>query len=149
MYRRWHATGTLFALAGIALLPALGSAHAPAGQEAGLAPFDPELFTGWQVWVHLTVQWTHLLGMPLWLEVLVAAWVFRVLALETLLFAGWAVLLLQGVSGAYNMEYSAGIPMAPSLLQWPMVGAYDFGQSYTALLGVKQGLYGLAVLVIV
>jgi hypothetical protein len=74
--------------------------------------------------------------------------VFRVLALEPLLFAGWAVLLLQGVSGAYNMEYSAGIPMAPSLLQWPMVGAYDFGRVYTALLGVKQGLYGLAVLVI-
>jgi hypothetical protein len=148
MCGRWHVTGGLFALASIALLPALGSAHVPAGQEAGLAPFDPELFTGWQVWVHLTVQWAHLLGLPLWLGVLVAAWVFRVLALETLLFAGWAVLLLQGVSGAYNMEYSAGIPTAPSLLQWPMVGAYDFGRSYTAVLGVKQGLYGLAVLVI-
>jgi hypothetical protein len=97
--------------------------------------------------VHLLVQWAHLLGLPLWLGVLVAAWVFRALALETLLFAGWAVLLLQGVTGAYNMEYSAGIPTAPSLLQWPVVGTYDFGRSYTALLGVKQGLYGLAVLV--
>jgi hypothetical protein len=129
-------------------LPALVTAHGPVGQGGALAPFDPELFTGWQVWVHLTVQWAHLLGLPLWLGVLVAAWVFRVFALETLLFAGWALLLLRGVSGAYNMEYSAGIPMAPSLLQWPMVGAYDFGRSYTAVLGVKQGLYGLAVLVI-
>jgi hypothetical protein len=97
--------------------------------------------------VHLLVQWAHLLGLPLWLGVLVAAWLFRALALETLLFAGWAVLLLQGVTGAYNMDYSAGIPAAPSLLQWPGVGTYDFGRSYTALLGMKQGLYGLAVLV--
>jgi hypothetical protein len=144
--RRW--VGTLLTSTGIVLLPVLASAHVPVGQGDALAPFDPELFTGWQAWVHLSVQWGHLLGLPLWLGVLVAAWVFRVLALETLLSAGWAVLLLQGVSGAYNLEYSAGIPTAPSLLQWPMVGAYDFGRSYTAVLGVKQGLYGLAVLVI-
>jgi hypothetical protein len=141
--RRW----VLLVLAAVILLPALATAHGLEGQAGALAPFDPELFIGWQTWVHLFVQWGHLLGLPLWLGVLVAAWVFRAFALETLLFAGWAVLLLQGISGAYNMEYSAGIPTAPSLLQWPMVGAYDFGRSYTALLGVKQGLYGLAVLV--
>jgi hypothetical protein len=142
-YRRW----VFFVLAAVVVLPALATAHVPEGQGGAPAPFDPELFTGWQTWVHLSVQLGHLLGLPLWLGVLVAAWVFRALALETLLFAGWAVLLMQGVTGAYNMEYRAGIPTAPSLLQWPMVGAYDFGQSYTALLGVKQGLYGLAVLV--
>jgi hypothetical protein len=144
-HRRW----IFFVLAAVVVLPALATAHGPEGQASAPAPFDPELFTGWQTWVHLSVQWGHLLSLPLWLGVLVAAWVFRVVALETLLFGGWAVLLLQGVTGAYNMEYGAGIPTAPSLLQWPMVGAYDFGQSYTALLGVKQGLYGLAVLVIV
>jgi hypothetical protein len=111
------------------------------------ASLDPELFTGWQVWVHLLVQWCHLLGLPLWFGVLVAAWVFRALTLEALLFTGWAVLLVQGVTGAYNMEYSAGIPTAPSLLQWRLVAAFDFGRSYTALLGVKQGFYGLAVVV--
>ncbi|MGH8059248.1 MAG: hypothetical protein ACREOH_18770, partial [Candidatus Entotheonellia bacterium] len=134
-------------MAAVALLPALASAHAPVGQGANGALADPELFTGWQVWLHLGVQWLHLLGLPLWLGVLVAARMFRVLALETLLFAGWAVLLLQVATGTYNMEYSAGIPTVPSLLQWARVGAYDFGRSYTALLGVKQGLYGLAVLV--
>lgn len=144
-HRRW----VFLVLAAVVVLPALATAHAPEGPGGAPAPFDPELFTGWQTWVHLSVQWGHLLGLPLWLGVLVAAWVFRALDLETLLFAGWAVLLLQGVTGAYNMEYSAGIPTAPSLMQWPMVGAYDFGQSYTALLGVKQGLYGLAVLVTV
>jgi len=142
-YGRW----VFCILAAVVVLPALATAHAPEGQGGAPAPFDPELFTGWQTWVHLSVQWGHLLGLPLWLGILVAAWVFRALALETLLFAGWAVLLLQGVTGAYNIEYRAGIPTAPSLMQWPMVGAYDFGQSYTALLGVKQGLYGLAVLV--
>lgn len=136
-----------FVLAAVALLPALASAHAPVGQGANGALADPELFTGWQVWVHLVLQWGHLLGLPLWLGVLVAAWVFRVLALETLLFVGWAVLLLQVATGTYNLEYSAGIPTAPSLLRWPMLGAYDFGRSYTLVLGVKQGLYGLAVLV--
>jgi hypothetical protein len=129
------------------LLSALASAHGPAGQEGALAPLDPELFSGWQVWVHLVEQWAHLLGLPLWFGVLVAAGVFQVLTLETLLFAGWAVLLVQGVTGAYNLEYGAGIPTALSLLQWPLVAAYDFGRSYTAVLGVKQGLYGLAVLV--
>ncbi len=148
MGTRRHRTWVLVVLAAVILLPALATAHGPEGQGGALAPFDPELFTGWQTWVHLSVQWGHLLGLPLWLGVLVAAWVFRALALETLLFAGWAVLLLQGVIGAYNMEYSAGIPTAPSLLQWSMVGAYDFGRSYTAVLGVKHGLYGLAVLVI-
>jgi hypothetical protein len=147
MRTRQHHARYLLVLAVAVVLPALARAHGPAGQEAALAPLDPELFSGWQAWVHLLVQWAHLLGLPLWLGVLVAAWLFRALALETLLFAGWAVLLLQGVTGAYNMEYSAGIPTAPSLLQWPVVGAYDFGRSYTALLGVKQGLYGLAVLV--
>src|SRR5919106_3020561 len=147
MRTRHHHTRYLLVLAVAVLLPALARAHGPAGQEAALAPLDPTLFSGWQAWVHLLVQWAHLLGLPLWLGVLVAAWLFRALALETLLFASWAVLLLQGVTGAYNMEYSAGIPTAPSLLQWSMVGAYDFGQSYTALLGVKQGFYGLAVLV--
>jgi hypothetical protein len=142
-HRRW----VFFVLAAVVVLPALATAHAPEGQGGAPAPFDPELFTGWQTWVHLSVQWGHLLGLPLWLGVLVAAWVFRALTLETFLFGGWAVLLMQGVSGAYNMEYRAGIPTAPSLMQWPMVGAYDFGQSYTALLSVKQGLYGLAVLV--
>jgi len=131
----------------VALLPVLASAHGPVGQGANGALADPELFTGWQVWVHLGAQWLHLLGLPLWLGVLVAAWVFRVLALETLLFAGWVVLLLQLATGTYNMEYSAGIPTVPSLLQWATVGAYDFGRSYALVLGVKQGLYGLAVLV--
>jgi hypothetical protein len=136
----------LFIPVSMALLPTLASAHGPVG-EAALASVDPELFIGWQAWVHVLVQWSHLLGLPLWFGVLVAAWVFRVLALETLLFAGWAVLLLQGVTGGYNLEYSAGIPKTPSLLQWSLVAAYDFGQSYTATLGVKQGLYGLAVLI--
>jgi nitrite reductase/ring-hydroxylating ferredoxin subunit len=140
-------TWPLLVLIGMTLLQGLASAHGLEGGEAALASVDPELFGGWQVWVHLVAQWAHLLGLPLWLGVLVAACVFRVLALETLLFAGWAVLLLQGITGAYNMEYSAGIATAPSLLQWHLVAAYDFGRSYTALLGIKQGLYGLAVLV--
>jgi hypothetical protein len=133
-------------LVSMALLPTLASAHGPVG-EAALASVDPELFIGWQAWVHVLVQWSHLLGLPLWFGVLVAAGVFRVVALEALLFAGWAVLLLQGVTGGYNLEYSASIPKTPSLLQWSLVGAYDFGQSYTATLGVKQGLYGLAVFI--
>jgi hypothetical protein len=136
----------LFILISMVLLPTLASAHGPVG-EAALASADPELFIGWQAWVHVLVQWSHLLGLPLWFGVLVAAWVFRVLALEALLFAGWAVMLLQGVTGGYNLEYSAGISRTPSLLQWSLVAAYDFGQSYTVTLGIKQGLYGLAVLI--
>jgi hypothetical protein len=82
-----HHARSLFVLAVAVLLPALASAHSPAGQETALAPLDPELFSGWQAWVHLLVQWAHLLGLPLWLGVLVAAWLFRALALETILFA--------------------------------------------------------------
>src|SRR5687768_16667786 len=95
-YGRW----VFCVLAAVLLPPSLATAHGAVGQGGAPAPFDPELLTGWQTWVHLSIQWGHLLGLPLWLGVLVAAWVFRVLALETLLFAGWAVLLLQGVSGA-------------------------------------------------
>lgn len=147
MRTRQHRLWPCLVLVSVVLLPVLVSAHGPEEQAATLGAVDPVFFSGWQVWVHLLAQWMHLLGLPLWFGVLVAAGVFRILALETLLFAGWAVLLLQGVTGAYNLEYGAGIPTVPSLLQWPLVAAYDFGRSYTAVLGVKQGLYGLAVLV--
>jgi PBP superfamily domain len=146
---RQDGSGTTYAFSNhlsMVLLPTLASAHGPVG-EAALASADPQLFIGWQAWVHVLVQWSHLLGLPLWFEALVVAWVFRVLDLEALLFAGWAVMLLQGVTGGYSLEYSAGIPRTPSLLQWSLVAAYDFGQSYTATLGIKQGLYGLAVLI--
>jgi hypothetical protein len=129
---RQHRIRPLLVCIGTALLPVVARAHGPVGPEAALAPLDPELFGGWQVWVHLVVQWTHLLGLPLWFGVFVAAGVLRVLALETLLFAGWAVLLLQGVTGAYNLKYGAGIPTTPSLLQWPLVAGYAFGRAYTA-----------------
>jgi hypothetical protein len=105
-HRRW----VFFVLAAVVVLPALATAHAPEGQAGAPAPFDPELFTGWQTWVHLSVQWGHLLGLPFWLGILLAAWVFRVLALEPLLFAGWAVLLMQGSAAPTTWNTALAFP---------------------------------------
>ena len=68
-YGRW----VFCILAAVVLLPALATAHAPEGQSGAPASFDPELFTCWQTWLHLSVQWGHLLGLPLWLGILLAA----------------------------------------------------------------------------
>lgn len=107
---------------------------------------DPELFTRWRVWLHLTVQWGHLTAFGLWLGATMGARLLGVGRLEGLLLAAWPLLLVQLVTGSYNMEYSAGIPETPSLLNLADASRFPFGLTYTLALAVKLGVYGLVLL---
>ncbi|MBI3079655.1 MAG: hypothetical protein HYY85_22115 [Deltaproteobacteria bacterium] len=74
------------------------------------------------------------------------AWVIGVRRLDGLLLAAWPLLLIQVVTGSYNMEYSAGIPMTPSLLNLNEVSRVPLGLTYTFALSSKLGIYTLVLL---
>jgi hypothetical protein len=109
---------------------------------------DPELLTGWRTWLHLSIQWTHLVGFALWFGLTVGTLLLKINPrLDRLLYASWALFLLMLATGSYNMEYSAGIPEVPSLLLLPLLARIPYGETYTVVLAVKLGLYTLSVLI--
>lgn len=124
------------------LTPAGG---APAGTQTD---GEPELLVGWRVWFHLTIQWVHLVTFALWVGAIAGALLHLYNPpLEALLFASWMFFLILLATGTYNMEYSAGIPDTPSLLNLHRVSQYPLGRVYTIALAMKLGLYVLAVVV--
>lgn len=161
MWRTWRPPKRIFALAcvvGLLLMTFAGyvaEAHTigPAGQAGETSKrdqehADPELLAGWRVWVHLTIQWVHLVVFALWLGTTAGALFFLYNPpLEALLFASWTLFLVLLATGTYNMEYSAGIPDTPSLLNLPLVSQSPFGRTYTIALAIKLGLYTIALVV--
>lgn len=108
---------------------------------------DPELLTGWRTWLHLTIQWTHLVVFGLWLGVIVGTLVLKLKArLDVLLYGSWILFLVILASGSYNMEWSAGISETPSVFLLPLLTRVPYGVSYTVALTVKLGIYALILL---
>jgi hypothetical protein len=109
---------------------------------------DPELLTGWRTWLHLTIQWTHLVAFALWLGLVVGTLVLKLKPrLDALLYSSWILVLVILATGSYNMEWSAGISETPSLLSLPLLEKIPYGVTYTILLAFKLGLYVLVVLI--
>jgi hypothetical protein len=108
---------------------------------------DPELLTGWRTWLHLTIQWTHLVSFAVWLGLTAGTLLLRIKTrLDLLLYNSWILFLLMLATGTYNMEWSAGISETPSLFLLPLLERIPYGVTYTVVLAVKVALYGLSVL---
>lgn len=108
---------------------------------------DPELLNHWRVQVHLLFQWGHLVAFGLWVGGILAASRLPRLPLDRLLFGSWALFLVSLGTGSYNMEFGAATPDPPDILSLPAFSRrYEFGAAYIILVGVKQGLFVLAVL---
>jgi len=130
--------GSLGLLAGVVVL---GAAVRVLAHEAP-AHADPELLVGWRTWLHLTVQWIHLLGLPFWFSLTAAPLLLGLRPpLSHLLYSSWALFLVLLATGNYNMEHSAGIPEVPSLLNLPLMGQTTYAVPYTVTLGIKLGLF--------
>ena len=109
---------------------------------------DPELLSGWLTWLHLTIQWTHLTVFALWFGLTTGTLLVGAKpSLDQILYSAWILVLVILATGNYNMEYSAGIPEAPSLLLLPLLEKIPYGVTYTIVLAVKLGFYVLAVLI--
>ena len=109
---------------------------------------DPELLTGWRTWLHLTIQWIHLVVFALWVGLTAGTLFLRVGAgLDHLLYSSWIIFLVMLATGTYNAEWSAGISETPSLFLLPVLERIPYGVTYTIILAVKLGLYILAVLI--
>ena len=109
---------------------------------------DPELLTGWRTWLHLSIQWTHLVTFALWFGLTAGTLLLRIKPrLDQLLYGSWILFLVILATGSYNMEYSAGIPQNPSLLLLPLLERIPYGVTYTLVLAVKLGLYALSILI--
>ena len=109
---------------------------------------DPELLTGWRTWLHLSIQWSHLVGFALWFGLTAGTLLLRIKAkLDSLLYSSWTVFLLMLATGSYNMEYSAGISQPPSILSLSMLAKIPYGVTYTLVLWIKLGLYLAAILI--
>jgi len=108
---------------------------------------DPELLTGWRTWLHLTIQWAHLVAFALWLGLTAGVLLLGMKPrLDHLLYGSWIFFLVSLATGTYNMEWSAGISETPSLFSLPMLDRIPYGVTYTILLAVKMVLYVTAVL---
>jgi hypothetical protein len=132
----------------IFLVPAwvLWLSNAGFGHEAA-EHLDPELLTGWRTWLHLTVQWIHLVAFALWLGLTAGTLLLRIKAsLDHLLYSSWVLFLVMLITGTYNSEWSAGISDTPSLFLLPVLEKIPYGVTYTVALAVKVGLYGVTVL---
>jgi len=140
MAPRW---GTAWGIGLWLLLAAsLGAAH-EAAEHA-----DPELLSHWRTLVHLLFQWAHLVAFGLWVGGVLAASRLPALSLERLLFGSWALFIVSLGTGSYNMEYGAATPEPPDIFALPILWRkYEFGAAYIILIGVKQALFLLAVLV--
>lgn len=109
---------------------------------------DPELLTGWRTWLHLTIQWIHLVIFALWVGLTAGALLLRVrVGLDHLLYSSWIIFLVMLATGTYNAEWSAGISETPSLFLLPVLERIPYGATYTIVLTVKLGLYFLVVLI--
>lgn len=109
---------------------------------------DPEMLTGWRTWLHLTLQWCHLVAFALWFGLTLGTLLLGVKPpLDQLLYGSWILFLVMLATGNYNMEYSAGIPETPSLLLLPLLERIPYGVTYTIALAIKLGLYVLTVLI--
>ena len=109
---------------------------------------DPELLTGWLTWLHLTIQWTHLIVFALWFGLTTGTLLLVAKSsLDQILYSAWILILVILATGNYNMEYSAGIPETPSLLLLPLLEKIPYGVTYTIVLAVKLGLYVVVVLI--
>lgn len=109
---------------------------------------DPELLSGWLTWLHFTIQWSHLTAFVLWVGLTAGALLVGAKpSLDQLLYSAWILVFVLLASGNYNMEYSAGIPVTPSLLSLSLLVNTPYGVTYTVILAVKLGLYVLAVLI--
>jgi len=136
--------GVFYGLLGVTA--ALAVTTGPAFAHGDSIQADPELLTGWLTWVHLLLQWVHLVAFALWLGLTAGVLLLDVrLSLNELLHSFWILLLVLLATGSYNMEYSAGISETPSLLMLPLLEEIPYGISYTVVLAVKVGLYSLAV----
>ncbi|MBI2985369.1 MAG: hypothetical protein HYY45_01245 [Deltaproteobacteria bacterium] len=132
---------TLFLLVGFSLLTSTKALGHDVAQH-----LDPELLTGWRTWLHLTVQWTHLLAFALWLGLTAGVLLLGIKPrLDHLLYSSWILFLVFLATGTYNMEWSAGIAETPSLLLLPFLEKIPYGVTYAVVLTVKVGLYALAV----
>ena len=108
---------------------------------------DPELLTGWLTWLHLTIQWIHLVAFALWLGLTTGTLLLGIkVPLHHLLYGSWMLFLILFMTGTYNMEWSAGISETPSLFLLPLLEGHPYGVTYTLILAAKVGLYSLAVL---
>jgi hypothetical protein len=108
---------------------------------------DPELLTGWRIWLHLTIQWMHLTAVSLWFGLIVGTLVLKLGSrLDLLLYASWILFLVILATGSYNMEWSAGISEMPSLLLLTLLERIPYGASYTLALAGKLIIYVLIVL---
>lgn len=93
---------------------------------------DPELLAGWSTWLHLTIQWIHLIAFALWLGLTVGTLLLKSEAsLGSLLYDSWILFLLMLATGSYNMEWSAGISETPSLLLLRLLERIPYGVTYT------------------
>jgi hypothetical protein len=108
---------------------------------------DPALLTGWRTWLHLTIQWIHLVAVSLWLGLIVGMLVLKLNPrLDLVLYSSWILFLVILATGSYNMEWSAGIPEMPSLLLLTLLNRIPYGASYTVALAGKLLIYVLIVL---
>lgn len=108
---------------------------------------DPELLNHWRTQVHLLFQWAHLVAFGLWVGGILAASRLPRLPLERLLFGSWVLFIVSLGTGSYNMEYGAATPDPPDIFLLPILSrGYEFGAAYIILIGFKQGLLLLAVL---
>ena len=132
---------TLFLLVGLSLLTSTKALGHDVAQH-----LDPELLTGWRTWLHLTIQWVHLVAFALWLGLTAGVLALGIKPrLDHLLYSSWILFLVFLATGTYNMEWSAGIAETPSLLLLPFLEKIPYGVTYTVVLTVKVGLYALAV----
>ncbi len=123
-------------------IPAAGLSH-----EDTVSHLDPEMLSGWLTWIHLTIQWVHLVAFALWLGLTAGVLLLGVKPrLDHLLYSAWILFLIMLATGTYNMEWSAGIPETPTLLLLPVLKRVPYGITYTIILNIKLGLYALTVI---
>ena len=109
---------------------------------------DPELLMGWRTWLHLSIQWAHLVAFALWHGLTIGTLLLGIKpSLDQVLYSSWTLFLVFLATGTYNMEWSAGISGTPSLFLLPSLEKIPYGVTYTLVLGVKLGLYMVTVLV--
>ena len=131
----------------VAVVLALVAVASAAGAHEAAEHGDPELLNHWRTQVHLLFQWAHLVAFALWVGGMLAATRIRGMALEPLLFGSLGLFLVSLGTGTYNMEFGAATPDAPDVLSLPALSRrWPFGDAYIVLVGIKQGLLGLAVL---
>lgn len=125
----------------------LGARETSAHGVGGDLAHDPELLRGWETWLHLSLQWLHLVSSGLLIggTLGVALLGVRGRCNEILMWM-WVLLLLFLVTGSHNMEYSTSLSRTPSILDRTELDTTPYGWPYFLLLSMKIALYWIAVL---